>query len=546
MDLEVINKGQERMLKINPVLGNGYSYESMKDASWHIDDCLKSAFKSLNALGLYYDGMDYLPLYESLLALTRSHATNSTKRSLEVTHTNAFPVLCKLRYICPVTGEQRRYMKTTQVTYIDRGNIFINKDSKFIVSPKLGDRVISLDKGNLFISISRSRMVFYRTPYMFRMDGRVVNIDIHRAKLYYDGTARKQAQPNLNNIPTLVNYLLAEKGLTGMFKEYYGVDVEYVLEEDFNPDEYPSDQYTVFSSNGFTKGRNLFKSRVVMIFKNEQFNKDLMHVIGATYFILDNRLNCPVMVISRLDDPESWRRSLAYWALDEPNLIAAIEKIDSHIKSVKGYIDINTRQRFLKENVVINDIYDLFKHVIKNFSIIAATHDVASMENKVLSVVPHFLFRLTSSIFKMMFELEKQAQKKPLSIPQLEKLLSRLWKEEAALSGIVQESNVRSLDSATDVMLFKATRIITPQQKRGPGSSSMSEMQDRAFAFHWSKIGVTSPQFVNKSFPTAIDSINHFAVLTKDGVLKPHPEALPVIRNIRELTEIRSTLKTKE
>lgn len=542
MDLEVILKGQERMIPINPEIGNGYSYEKMKDATWEVDNCLTSAFRTLNAIGVYYEGFEFLPLYESLLALSRTHS-NSTKRSLEITHTDAFPINCRIKYVCPVTGQVSRFSKTTQVTFLRRGNVFTNKDSKYIVSPRLGDRVFSLDRDNIFVSISRSRMVFHRTPYMFNIDGRVTSIDIHRAKLYYDGRQRKYNANNQNGIPTLVNYMLADRGLTRTFKEFYDVDVKYVLEDDFVEEDYPGNVYTICRSHGYTKGRHLFRSRTVLIFKNDQFTKDLMHVVGAVFFILDNRLDCPSLVINRLDESTGWIRALASWALDETNILAAMEKIDSHVESVKAYIDDSTCQKFLKEGYIIKDVYDLFKFIIANFPIIASTCDVASMENKVLSIVPHFLFRLTSSIFRMMFELQKPAAKKPLSTPQFEKLLARHWKEEAALSGVTMEDNIRNLDHATDVMVAKATRIIAPQAKRGTGGKKMAEMNDRAFAFHWSKIGITTPQFVNKSSPTAIDSLNPTAIITKDGVVKPHPEALPVIRNIRDLTEVNSTVK---
>lgn len=543
MDIRVIKNDQKSIPELNPTIANGFSYERMKGATEYIDNVLRSAFETLKPIGFSYRGYKILPLYESLEAMSRT-CRKSSKRALEITHTSSFPISCKIDFTDPVTHAQRSFRKNTHITYLRKGNIFTNNGSKYIVSPKLGDRVFSLDNDSIFVSISRSRMVFIRTPYFFNLDGRIVSTDIHRAKLYYDAAGKTNDKTAPHAVPTLVNYMLCEHGLTDMFKKLYDTDIMAMHEDDPKLERYINDSnFTVCRSHGKIKAKNVVRTNIAFVLKSEQMTLELMHVLASTFFVLDNHTESPGLELNNLDNTTGWSRALASWAIEENDEFAAVSKIESHIDSVKSYIDEATVMRFNREGYKINSIFDLFQYVICNFPVIAATHNVASMEDKVLSIVPHFMFKLTSSIFRMMFELQKQASKKSLTCQQVEKLLQSTWKEEAALSRITSESNVRNLDHASSLMLVKATRLVVPQALKGPGSKKMAEMNDPAFAHHYSKVGIISYGFINKSCPTAIDSLNPTVRLGPGDVVLPHENAIPIRENIRQLTESKSTLK---
>lgn len=542
MDTRLAKADQENILKFNPLIANGYSYERMKGAVDYIHSVMKSAFATLKPIGFTYVDYDIPSLIEGMDAMSRTFRKGgSGKKALEITKTSCYPITCKVRFTEPSTGASAVFHKNVLVTFLEKGNVFYNKGSKYIIAPKLGDRVFSLDKESIYVDISRSKMVFIRTPYYFNMDGVVTSTDIHRSKLYH-GQKNRSGKPNEQNIPTLVNYLLAECGLQETYKRFFGVDVIAVHEDDITEERFPSDKYVICRSHGKLRAKNIVRTNNALIFRTSQFIPELMHVIAATFFIMDNRLDCPGMQLKNLNSRSGWIRALANWALDETDEFAAYEKIESHIDGVKSYIDHTTHVKFQKEGYDIKDTFDLFKYVIQNFSVIASTHDVASLENKVLSIVPHFLYNLTSSIFRMMFELQKQAAKRELNISQVKKLIQSNWKEEAAISRVTAGDNVRNLDHASDCMVVKATRLMVPQSKPGKGSKSQAEMQNPAFAFHYSKVGLISYQFVNKSCPTALDSLNPFAVIEDGDVLKPHPDAIPVIENMKELTVSKSTL----
>lgn len=540
MDLELIKEDQKDALEFNPLIANGFSYERMKSAPEYIDAVLKSAFSTLKSIGFTYRGYNIPTVSEGLEALSRSSPRGS-KRSLEVTKTSSYPITCKIEFREPSTGATEIFRKDTHVTFLEKGNVFHNKGSKYIVAPKLGDRVFSLDKESIFVAISRSRMVFVRTPYYFNLDGRVISTDIHRAKLYYE-SGRKAKKTNEKTIPTLVNYMLAECGLTEAYRRFFGVDVLAVHEDDATVERFPLDKYTICKSHGEIKTKTISRTSTALIFRNDQFCPELMHVIAATFFILDKRLDCRDLQIKNLDSKTGWIRALANWALEENDEFAAYEKVESHIESVKSYIDHATRIKFNREGYDIKDTFGLFGYVIRNFAVIASTHNVASLDNKVLSIVPHFLFNLTSSIFRMMFELQKTAAKRELRIAQVRKLIQKTWKEEAAIASVTQADNVRNLDHANDCMVVKATRLMVPQSKPGKGAKKQAEMTNPAFAFHHSKVGLISYQYVNKSCPTGMDSLNPFCVLMPGDVVKPHPAACPIIENMKELTVSKSTL----
>lgn len=541
MDIRLAEEDRKDALEFNPLIANGYSYERMKGATEYIDSVLKSAFSTLNSIGFSYAGYEIPSLSDGIEAISRTSHKGGNKRFLEVTKTSSYPITCKIRFTEPSTGASQMFRKNVHITYLEKGNVFHNKGSKYIVSPRLGDRVFSLDKDAIFVAISRSRMVFIRTPYFFNLDGRVVSTDIHRAKLYYD-QGRKAKKTNEQTIPTLLNYMLAEHGLTGAFKRFFGVDIIAVHEDQVNEDTFPSDKYTICRSHGKVRAKSVTRTTTALVVRNEQFSPELTHAIAATFFIMDNRVECPSMNVKNLDSKSGWIRALANWALEETDEIAAYEKTESHIESVMTYIDHATHVKFKREGYDIKTTFDLFGYIIRNFAVIASTHDVASLEDKVLSIVPHFMFNLTSSIFRMMFELQKQANKRELKVPQVSKLIQKTWKEEAAITKVTQSDNVRNLDHASDCMIVKATRLMVPQSKPGAGAKKQAEMSNPAFAFHYSKVGLTSYQFVNKSCPTALDSINPFTVLEAGDVLKPHPKAKPIIENIKELTVSKTTL----
>lgn len=547
MDTELILACQEEMPKANELIANGFSYERMKDAPKYIDGVLRSAFDTLRPIGFNYLGYEILPLYDSVMAMSRT-CKKSSKRALEIMHTSSFPVCCKLEFTEKSTGLKTVFRKNCQITFFEKGNVFTNVGSKYIGSPKLGDPVFSLDRESIFVSISRSRMVFIRTAYFYVEDGQVVSTDIHRAKLYYDSvkdTQSTKTAPAPETIPTLVNYILCEYGLQGSYKHFYGTDVQVFHEADFDEDKFSTDEYVICRSNGRQKGRNLMRSSIVLVIPTKQYTLELRHVIAATFFILDSNVDNNFFSLSNLNNPTSWKRALADVAITEDNEMAAIDKVESHIESVKSYIDYATKQNFKREGLDIDDIFGLFKYIICNFPMIASTVNVASMENKVLSIVPHFLFNLTSSIFRMMFELQKEAAKKHLSSQQVKKLLQSKWREEASLYRITSLDNVRSLEHAPDCMLPKATRLIVPQAKRGPGAKQMAEMSNPAFFFHPSLVGIISYQYMSKSAPTAIDSLNPMVRLLPGDVVAPHEAAIPIKENVEELTTSESTLKGK-
>lgn len=542
MDLEILHHCQNLIPKVNHDIAEGWSWKQMDHADMFIHKILQAAFVPLNQIGLFYRGYETLTPYEQLRAISRPYKNNN-KRSIEITPTSARAIQCNLKFKDQITGAESIFRRNLMIPFLERGNILTNRGSKYIVSPTLSDQVFSLEDGNIFTTISRAKITFIRTPYWFVEDGHDIQIDVQRAQLYKDKQGSTTPQTNKTNahVPTLVNYLLCMHGLSGMFSELYNTEVKYGREKEINDKDFPEDDWVICKSKGTrTRGRAAKggRSEVCIAIPREKYSRELQHIVAALFYILDHRINCPGLTMTQLDSVDGWKRALASFALVGEDIASGLDKIESHLKSVSYYMDNITINKMQSEGLNIRTLLELFKYIIANFSVIACTIDASSLENKVLTVLPNVLYGLTSSIFRMMFEIQKQAKGR-ISKSQLDKLLTnKLWKDDAALIGITGHSEISSLDSATDVLLLKCTSLMVPQIKKGAGSkTTMSEINNPAFKLHWGQGGVTTYQMVNKSCPTARNRINCFAVVDEQGRLQPHPDAVPVIKNIKTLMD---------
>ena len=521
-----LNKCFDSSPRINPVLANGLVEHQSKGIERYIDEIIRSASHSFPP-GLKYVDCRRATPEEQFRELTR---LRRSKRIHELAASDLYH--CKYRFEFNGIELKPRYI---QLPYIRRGGLIRIRNASFVVSPVLADNVFSVERDQIYMPVSRSKLTFNRWPVTFRANGKLVSVDTVHSPIF--NTRKKERHKH--KVSLLIHYILARYGLKDGLKKYFGADVVCGY-SDINEKDYPANKWVICSSTGVrpnTPGYNHYiPSELKFAIPKKQYNKTMASVMGGIFYIVDHEPD--LVVPEQVNGTGMWRRLLARFIKADVGIERkSIEEMNSHIDSVDDYMDDLVRRRLKAEGIPCDTIYSVFAHMLETFSDRTLECDPANMFDKRLESIPFLMYDVVYWIFTLMFELVKLTGER-LNTASVERAFDLAFPTNEILKINRMHGEVATLESATDFLPLAVTKTLVPQSKAnviGRGSKG-NEMNDPAFALHPSQCAVGTYLFITKSDPSARSAINHFLEIDDvTGAIKPNPAQQVVLDNLGKL-----------
>lgn len=497
MDLEFINAMCDDAPKFNRRLCEGLSTLEMRNAETFIDKVMQAAAESFH--GVTYHGYKRCTPEEQFFYTTKKR---HGRRTFEHAHSSMYMLKMKFSIFGKTTIWQPLLMP-----YLERGNLFTLRNSRFTVSPTLADNLFSVDSESVFMPMTRSKVKFVRMMYHFMADGRTISGDVHHSRLHF---TEKSKVPT-GRFPTLMNYLFCMYGFTNVFSNLFDAEVKYGSREEINPDTYHESEYVICSSRGVSPTRRNYEmTDIQLAVRREDFERNsVKSAISAFFYILDHYSEREIVDEDFLEDTEFWKATLVFFTWKTIEAGQGLQQIENHLNSIGQYIDELVKNKLRYENIDVSTIDQLFVFIINNFSEMSIGSDVADTQGKQLQVVPIVLLDVIMMISQFMFQMQKHADPKRCTERNIRQCFAKFFKFNAAERIVRGHAEVESLDSATDCMISKVTANLVSQNKRS-SKSKMSEMTDPAFALHPNLAISNTYTYITKSSPSARARANPF------------------------------------
>lgn len=526
--------------KLNPTLAHGVAIEHVngttngytRNVEHYIDQIMHSAFDN------FLPGFDYLgyrrisPL-EEYREVTKKR--NSSKATIDVARHDAYMVEYKFRY------EGVMINKYLYLPFIgDAGTIYIS-GSRFVISPILSDRVISVGLNNAFVRLLKAKLTFNRLPHFYLANDVRENVQVAWSEIYNDKAASTaRVKKTVNGSCTLAHYLFCKYGFTETFKRFGACEPVVGTVQSITEDRYPRDQWVICRSSGVKPkgyGRNFYEAtEVVVAVRIEEHTPMVKNLLGGFFYCTDH---FPSRIRPEyVDSTRLWMILLGHliWSgnVGEGKLY---NDVADHIASLDEYIDNLLTVNLKNIGYDCPDFYTLLAVIIRDFNDWLLTSDdrVNTMYNKELSVLYYVCYDITSAIFKLYFKL-KAAQKKQLNEKKIVKIMTTILKPGLIFRLSKDHGEVSTTTASGDNKALKITTILVPQSS---SSRTRAKKDKKAISapenrLHGSVAEVGGYANLPKSDPTGHSRLNLCLNVAPNGLVVRDPKFTELIDNVQK------------
>lgn len=468
MDNALFNQIYQTTPKFNPRLAGNISTEMMQGVEEIIVDSFMSSQKDYPEQ-LKFAGLTRPTPKEEYNIAKMNHEFDITKNTI-------YMVMVHFDYAGEKIGPFPLYLP-----YCTKGGLMVVGGSNYFLSPALIDPCLSVTSTNIFLSVNKDKLTFAGIPYQFKENGHRRNETVCCSGLYRGG---KKKGPTGYQAPThkmrsvLVHYLLAKYGLAYTLGNYFDVGEEdFVIGfDDMNESTFNPNEWTIFTTAGQqpTTIRDKFYrcSAFSIAVRNPLVNDYLRSFMAGLFYVVDHfpdKFNPENDVASS----DFYKRLLATTILPyEINEVTAVGDLNGHLTSLDTYIDERIRKRFLAvEDVVINNIYDLFAVMVKTYQsrLTVTVEQLTTMYGKRLVLLPYVLEDIIHSIYTLGFKLQPMKNEPNFNAKKAEKIITHHLNRLTILRMKNQKQVVSTASTATDNLIAKISSPIIPQARISVG-----------------------------------------------------------------------------
>ena len=515
--------------KVNPDIGHGLAVKHLKYVENYVDDVMRSAASGFPK-GLEYMGCARCTPQEEFNVVTRRR---NNKRTLDVARSDLYYMRYNFRYNGKDLDPSYIYLPFVQ----ECGTIMMG-GSRFVISPVLSDKVISLGLTNIFVRLLRDKITFERKPHGVIIDNNREIVQVAWSLIYHKQASMKKLKPTVKAECSLMHYLLCKFGFTKTF-EKFGKCHAVVGRSEINTTNYPQSDWVICQSTqikpkGFGKFAYTATDLKVAV-RREQFTPMVKSLIGGFFYVVDHFPSR--MEPQWVDNTRQWTvlfgHILFTAAFSEGKLY---EDVSNHFRSLDEYIDnlVLVKLKDLGHNVV--DIYDLFGIIIENFDmwLLGAVQKVSSMYDKELSILYHILESINNAIFNLNFKL-KIAAKKEITEKEIVNIMNSVLKTGLIFAITRQHISMSTVSYSGDNKLFKITSLLVPQATKSSGAKkTKTSINDPTKRFHVSIAEIGGYACLPKSDPTGHSRINVFVKTNDRASVLQDPDKQEILNTIQE------------
>jgi hypothetical protein len=511
----------ENTPKLNPLIANGLVTEHIKRGEAYVNSVWRVAEESFPP-GLKYVGQRRLTPMEEFEQLTRKR--NSSPRQYDVAPSDLYFMEFNFTYnnqpLDPV------YMR---LPYVGDGGTMRISGSRYVISPVLADRVISIGRNSIFVRLLQIKLTFNRESYYYSTNDPSLSREIVQivwAKIWNGAVEKLPRDDRVEANTTVAHYMFAKYGATETFMKFAGANPIFGTEETVNEALFPQDEWIICSSAEIqqrsNKNRINIRSELKVAVLKTEYTAMTKSLIAGLFYVIDNftyRRN-----YLEVDNVNSWRIMLGILIFGKGrNEGALLSDINEHISSMDNYMDGIVVHLMARIGYECNDIYQLFSLILNRIDSWILDGDMRgnSKYDKELSILYTLYFDITSSIFRFYFELKKlQKKNSDLTAKKIQEVMKTI-KAGAIFALKNSHGEVSSDDFVGDNKALKTTLMVVPQSKttKAPKQGDHVSLSDPSNQFHASFAEVQVLTAMTKASPSGETRLSPYLNLDDSGLI---------------------------
>jgi hypothetical protein len=515
--------------KLNPILANGIAVMHLKKVEEYVDSIFKSAASGFPP-GLLYTGCCRCTPQQEFNEITRKKGNRCV---FDVARSDVYLMEYKFTYQGVPLPSKYLFLPFVE----DAGVIYLS-GSRYVISPILSDRVISIGIANVFVRLLKAKLTFNREPHHFKINGVREDIQVAWSSIYNEKPNSNAPKATVKANCTLAHYLFCKHGFTQTFKKYANCDpIVGGLEIDHNT--YPGSEWLIsYSSQMKPKGfgKSFYEpSDIRVAIRRDQYTPMVKNLLGGFFYCVDM---FPTRIKPEyVDDNSLWMILLGHiiWSgnISSGKLFLDVQ---DHISSLDEYIDSIVSSKLKDIGYQCTDIYQLFALILDRFNdwLLTSEDRVNTMYDKELSVLYYVCYEISSSIFKLYFKL-KAAQKKELNAKKIIRIMNLNLRTGAIFRINRDHGEVTTTSSSGDNKALKTTILLVQQSSSSRNKSKKDRLaiSDPAKRMHASIAEVGAVLATPKSEPSGRSRLSLHVNINHAGLIVRNPKHQVLLDNVQ-------------
>lgn len=555
-DIELDLEMQEDMPKFNMDIVNGLACKSLLNAKELVDQRIRCAEKS------YPEGFEFIGSYFcNPLETTRVMATVMSRGDKNVpTLDLAMSDVYLVRYQFAFQGKML-YPRYFYLPAPRRGNLIRILGKEFSISPVAVDPCFSVGLDSVFIRTNRSPITFRYEIGTVTQDrdyaaerpeetGEQVSTDLAYTWVHNRGginnrTGKSDTIALGRVVTSLPHYLFAKYGMKETFKRFGRCDVEITSIDEVRANPPDLKKYAIFETDGVKpstlKTRTPYsqiRSPIVLKVPRAQLSPLVQTFIAGFFYIVDHfpeRTDAEELGGSWL-----WLLWLGYvLAGDQLGPAKLVENMETHLSNLDDYIDMEAqRMLFEEEALVIEDIYELFVHVLQHMDemLESGSRDIGSMYGKRLVTAPYVLRDIFEQIFLCLFEIINNRKRKH-GVDDFNKILGKHFMPTKIFD--LRKTSIKpfmsSVSTPGDNLIPKiVSRLVMQSQTSGQRKPQNINVNDPQSHLHSSHLETGNHTLLPKNGPQAKNTANLTMELDANSTIQKKASMAEVVAYIDE------------
>lgn len=534
---KLIDMIHEDLPKFNPIIAEGVAVSQLESAESFIDYAFKLSAHSFPP-GLKYEGYERCTVDEEFDIISKR---KNQQHTLELAASDVYLV----NYLFSYNGEKLP-PRPLFIPFVGKAGMMRIRGKLFTVQPVLADETLSVAKGDIFVPFLAAKITFKKQQYLFRINGQQRTQYLVYSKIYNQDVKNQprrstRADNSVSADSTIPHYLFCKFGFKGTFQRYCnGLEPIVMYANQYNPNEWPEDQWTVCSSNRVkprsVRNKNYVPSDIIVIIPKSMETNLVIGLLTGFFYVLDHypeRFSLEVFDGTE-DEIRLWRSILGHTIFRNRDSEGKLYiKVNEHMVSLDQYLDDMTKDGLETQGYQVDDLYDLMAILVASFNDIVFNANVASMYGKMLAVNRYLLQDIIRaiSVFKFKFLNTTRA----LTKEDINKMLAKYLKPETFFSNQAKHNEITSTQCPGDNMMFSyTTRLILQENATGTSKKGSISFKDPSKQLDASLAEAGSILALPKQEPTGKIVLNPFLMLTRSFKIRQSPELKPVIDYIRK------------
>lgn len=459
----------------------GIAVKDVPAAQRYIDNIIRCGEKQYPE-GFVFIGSERCNPLEEYNVITRARAGNN--RIYDIARSDVYLV----KYKFSLHGKELMPMYM-YLPFVRQAGMLYVSGKQFAIAPVMGDRAFEIDENSVFIRIPRAPISFNRESYTIVVDGVRVKDHVIYSPLHNKGGKKSRNRSDLVRLnfvqSSLPHYLFCKYGFYGAFEKYAGTRPIIMKEEEYDPEKWPTEHWVKVSSlgkapTGLNQRRvngyeaNLATDLILLIDRGAW--SDMAKSFATGFFYVIDHFPEFVKEPSELDETWWWCIFMAFMLWGEGNNYGRlVDDVETHLRSLDGYVDQETVRTLREVNVNCEDLYDLMAYIMREMKTMLEGNrgKEACLYNKRLEVLRYLLRNINNSMFEFLFKITGNS-KKVLQPKEYEDILRKYFNPWLihGISSAAEHPEVSSVSNPSDNMFFKVTSVIVQQtDTHGRGKS---------------------------------------------------------------------------